>query len=177
MTKGLRCPNCDTTINRRAVNDWLVNKKTKTLNCTNAFCNTSWRRSVLEKHAAQFIGEVKPTVAKPAPRPKPVEARVRRPVRRAVAKVAPASKPGSWLDRIRTVAQHHANIHGVVSIDDLRLWADIHKDLPTSSSAWGSVFHGAQWRKVSQKNSTYAKSRSRKISVWSLKAVAVAVGA
>ena len=185
MIKGLRCPNCDTTVHKDTIIDFLLNKKASHLRCKNAFCNIRWNRSALEANKAQFLGS-----PPPKPTPKPVEAPVKVAVvkmtlpahlttdvvKRVAVPVAPTT--GNWLDRIRTIAQHHAQTNGVVSIDDLRLWADIHKDHPTSSSSWGSVFQGDQWKKVSEKNSTYTKSRSRKVSVWALKAAhRVAVGA
>jgi len=176
MIKGLRCPNCDTTVHKDTIIDFLLSKKASHLRCKNAFCNIRWNRSALEANKAQFLG-----AEAPKPAPKPVEASVKVAmtkmvvpahttvdvVKRAGMPVTPTT--GSWLDRIRTIAQHHAQTNGVVSIDDLRLWADIHKDHPTSSSSWGAVFQGDQWKKVSEKNSTYAKSRSRKVSVWALR--------
>jgi len=165
MTKGLRCPNCDTTINKKVVLDWLLNKKTQFIRCNNTFCNTRWNRNVLEKHKAEFLGEDEPVkVSVPAPKPKPVE--------KVVAKAArpSAHNKETWLARVRKIAAHRAKAHGVVSIDDLRVWADLHNDHPVSSSVWGSVFQPSEWKRVSQKNSSYAKSRSRKITVWALKA-------
>ena len=173
MTKGLRCPNCDTTINKRVVLDFLLNKKTPHIRCNNAFCNVRWSRTALEAHKAVFLGEDTPkTVVKvPAPKPKPVEKKV---VAKKVTTPTKIKRPAifkneSWLDRIRAVARQIAKAKGVVSADELRTWADIHYMQPGSSSAWGSVFQSDQWKKVSQKKSAYAKSRSRKITVWALK--------
>ena len=169
MTKGLRCPNCDTTIHRKTVHDWMVNKKTPYLSCKNAFCNTRWRRAVLERHAAEFSGEVKAT----APKPKKVAAEsiVIKKVTRPTRVRRPAMRTDqTWSDRIRIVARQFASINGTVSVDDLRSWADKNYMQPPSSSAWGSVFRGEHWKKVSKKRSSYAKSRSRQVSVWALKA-------
>lgn len=184
MTKGLCCPNCDTTIHRKTVHEWIVNKKAPYLNCTNAFCNTRWKRSVLEERLSTFTGEVKAKA--PKKKKKPAEApvaakamsaadipvrrkktypRVRRPAMR---------KDQSWLDRIRQVAIQFATINGAVSVDDLRVWADENHMQPPYSSSWGAVFQSTVWKKVSQKNSSYSKSRSRKISVWALRSKVLA---
>jgi len=173
MTKGLRCPNCDTTINKRVVLDFLLNKKTPHIRCNNAFCNVRWSRTALEAHKAVFLGEDSPmTVVKvPAPKPKPVEKRaVVKNVAPPIKVVRPTIRKGEdWIDRIRAVARQIAKAKGVVSADELRTWADDHHLQPGSSSAWGSVFQSDQWKNVSQKNSSYVKSRSRKITVWALK--------
>lgn len=171
MTKGLRCPNCDTTINKKAVLDWLLNKKTQYLRCNNAFCNTRWNRNVLEKHKAEFLGEPEPVkVSVPAPKPKVEEVVVKKTTKKAPTRSSVTRKSETWLDRIRSVARQVAKVKGVVSVDDLRTWADVHCMQPSSTSAWGSVFQGDTWKKVSQKNSTYSKSRSRRVTVWALKA-------
>ncbi len=170
MTTGLRCPNCDTTINRRVVSDWLVNKKDAHLNCSNMFCNTRWSRAVLEQHADKFLGEVKAPEPKKAEDPTPV---VHIEETTVPARTAPACTTSrGWLERIRKAALHHTTVHGVVSIDDLRVWADAHEDHPPSPSTWGSVFYGEQWMKVGEKRSSYSKSRARKVSVWAPTAAA-----
>jgi len=162
MSKGLRCPNCDTTINRKVVHDWIVNKKALHLQCPNQFCNTRWKRSVLQANSAMFSGEDKKVAAKPSPRvkapPKPAERKV------AARKVT--TPQGRWLDRIRKIARGHAKKHGVVSVDVLRRWADANKDHPENPSIWGSVFHGDEWRAVTKTNSTYSSNRSRQVTVW-----------
>jgi hypothetical protein len=165
MTKGLRCPSCDTTINRRVIHDWIVNKKAPYLNCINAFCSTRWKRAVLEANAAQFLGEAKKpkTAAPKAKTPKEVVS----PKAMSAADI-PVVNKGNWLDRIRGIARHRVKAHGVVAIDDLRQWADQHNDHPPYPSTWGSVFQPAEWKKVSRKRSSYASSRSRKINVWTL---------
>lgn len=168
MTKGLRCPNCDSTIHRKTVHDWIVNKKASFLNCKNTFCNTRWKRSVLEEHASEFSGVEKP---EPPPKPTPVERPAERITPKTVFKKVkrPAVwKSETWADRIRHVARQYASINGEVCIDDLRVWADINHMQPPTSSSWGSVFQGNEWNKVSRKCSSYAKSRSRQVSVWAL---------
>ena len=174
MTKGLRCPNCDITINKKVVHDWLVNQKGPYLRCKNSFCNTRWSRSVLEAHRAELFGEASPApkaVVKAVSTPPPLPVEAVAAVRPSPPKPAPKSPAGSrWLDRIRSIAKHHAQTKGVVAIDDLRLWADIHNDHPPSNSMWGSVFHGVHWKRVKQKSSTYTASRSRKVNVWALRA-------
>lgn len=179
MTKGLRCPNCDSTINKKVVLDFLLNQKAPHLRCKNAFCNVRWKRSVLEKYKDQLLGEA----AKPAPKPKPKPAPARVEDRTAVTMPYPerfwARRPAmhkgqTWLDRIRFVARQYAEHNGVVSIDDLREWADKYYMQPESPSAWGSVFQGDEWKRVSQKNSGYRKSRSRKITVWALNTASTA---
>lgn len=166
MSKGLRCPNCDTTINRKVVHDWIVNKRAPHLQCPNQFCNTRWQRSVLQANAVMFSGGADKVVAKPSSRvkapPKPAERKV------AARKVT--TPQGRWLDRIRKIARGHAKKHGVVSVDVLRRWADINKDYPENPSIWGSVFQGSEWQVVSKMNSTYSSNRSRQVSVWVLKA-------
>lgn len=189
MTKGLRCPNCDTTINRKVVHDWVHNKTAPFLNCANQFCNVRWTRAALMANADRFSGEAaaKPATPKTAPKPKPVEVKAPKPV--VVTRVAKAPKkatPASvakvakkaWLRRIRKVAKGHAKKHGVVSIDVLRRWADDNNDHPKSPSAWGSVFQTDDWKAVSTMRSTYSSNRSRMVKVWALKAaLPVAVGA
>jgi len=177
MTKGLRCPNCDTTINRRVVHDWIVNQKGAHLQCKNAFCNTRWKRSTLQANAHQFTGEA---TKQPAPKPVlPAEVKaaavVVTPTRRQSMRTVTRANKNDWLRRIRKIARGHAKKHGVVSIDVLRRWADKNNDHPTSSSTWGSVFQPSTWAVVSKMPSSYASSRSRKVSVWALKSELVAV--
>lgn len=186
MEKGLRCPNCDTTINRKVVHDWITNKKGPFLDCPNQFCNVRWRRSVLEANAAIFSGQAVAkssapapkkveTKAAPKPTPKPVAAKaVATPTN--VTKVSKVAKK-AWLRRIRKVAKGHAKKHGVVSIDVLRRWADNNNDHPESPSAWGSIFQTDDWRAVSTMRSTYSSNRSRMVKVWALVQQAVPVGA
>jgi len=146
-----------------------VNKKAPYLNCKNAFCNTRWKRSVLEEHAAEFSGAAKPTPKPPEPKAQPAERATQKKPAKRVKRPA-MLKNQSWADRIRHVARQFATINGNVCSDDLRVWADQNYMQPLSSSAWGSVFQGSEWKKVDQKRSTYPKSRSRKISVWELDA-------
>ena len=173
MTKGLRCPNCDTTINRKTVHDWIVNKNSPHLNCANVFCNTRWARAVLEANAAHFAGEVSvlppplekaepPHVKTPAPPPLP-----------GLPKVSVPSK-ADWLQRVREVALSHAKAKGVVTIDDLRRWADAHDDQPKSPSGWGPVFQAEGWEAVSEQRSTYSSNKSRMVKVWAIAAPAMA---
>lgn len=194
MTKGLRCPNCDHTTHRKTVHDWLVNKTAPYLNCNNVFCNTRWKRAVLEANADQFSGEVKKEDKKPELKPvvkevvlpkafiaavtvstvKPVVPK--KPVPKAfVSTVKTGHTKETWLDRVRTIARHRAKVNGVVAIDDLRKWADLHNDHPPYKSSWGSVFQPTEWKKVSLKRSSYTSSRSRKINVWALVKQTVAV--
>lgn len=185
MTKGLRCPNCDSTVHRKTVHDWLVNKTAPYLNCNNVFCNTRWKRAVLEANAAQFLGTEKKEDKKPEL--KPVAKEVVAPKVMSAATIPVVTKPKpvtkaktshtkeTWLDRVRTIARHRAKVNGVVAIDDLRKWADLHNDHPPYKSSWGSVFQPTEWKKVSLKRSSYTSSRSRKINVWALVKQTVAV--
>jgi hypothetical protein len=159
------------------VHDWIHNKTAPFLDCANQFCNTRWRRAVLEANAALFSGGTPAPVApKPAPKP-PVKTEAPKPV--VVTKVAKAPVKATptnvskvakkaWLRRIRKVAKGHAKTHGVVSIDVLRRWADNNNDHPESPSAWGSIFQTGDWKAVSTMRSTYSSNRSRTVKVWAL---------
>lgn len=170
MTKGLRCPNCDTTIHRKTVHDWIVNKRASYLRCGNQFCNVRWSRKVLKANEDQFSGKAKPAPKKPkkAAESKPIP--IPRPVTTKVVIKRPARRTDtSWQDKIRIVARQFAEQNGVVSVDDLRKWADKNHLQPPNSSSWGSVFQNGEWKKVSQKRSSYSSARSRKVTVWALK--------
>ena len=173
MTKGLRCPNCDTTVHRKTVHDWIVNKTAPYLQCPNQFCNVQWRRGVLEKNAHLFNG-AKPARAEPAKKTPVTE--VKAPVSTPVYATKVAKAPTKartdrerWLERVRKVARGHAKTKGVVSIDVIRRWADENNELPDSPSAWGSVFQTDEWERVGKMNSTYKSNRSRQVTVWKLK--------
>ena len=184
MTKGLRCGNCDSTIHRKAVLDFILNQTAPYLRCKNTFCNVRWKRSVLEEHKAQFLGEddtpKKPT---PKPTPKPAEVKVVHTTMSLPRRPAAPSRPfkddkKAWLARMRHAATEHAKKRGVVTIDVLRQFADANNDHPPSPSAWGSVFQTDEWTKVSEVPSTRKAARSRKVSVWALTSsapVAVAI--
>lgn len=170
MTKGLRCGNCDSTIHRKVVLDFILNQKAPYLRCKNTFCNVRWKRSVLEQHKAQFLGEDETKTEAKTPEVKKEVKRERIEVRRpAKAPKKKKKRTEPWLDRIRKIARGHVKVHGVVSVDDLRVWADIHNDQPSHPSVWGSVFQGDEWKKVSEKRSKYSSARSRKITVWALR--------
>jgi hypothetical protein len=179
MTKGLRCPNCDTTIHRKTVHDWLVNQTAPYLRCSNAFCNVRWKREVLEAHKDQFLGETK----KSEPEPTITEREAEEVIEKIVAKRDPtppalpkpptptAKTSVNWLRRMRAAARHISQTRGSVAIDDLRAWADHRGDHPEHHSMWGSVFQSDEWEKVGRRASSHAPSRSRQINVWSLKSL------
>ncbi|MGE3483627.1 MAG: hypothetical protein AB7L09_02725 [Nitrospira sp.] len=198
MEKGLRCPNCDTTINRRTVHDWISNKTVPHLRCANQFCNVQWSRDVLLANAHLFSGELAPEPEDPVkdsvpdeviPEPKvttpsapelttPDTVDVTPPDAVMGVESTPKKSKNDWLTRVRKIARGHAKAHGIVSIDVLRRWSDENNDRPESSSAWGAVFQTDEWESVSTMRSTYRSNRSRNVKVWSLKsALPVVAGA
>jgi len=69
---------------------------------------------------------------------------------------------------MRGVAVDFATIHGRVTSDDVRLYANLHDIYPAHPNAWGAVFKDG-FRRVGFVKSQIPSNHSRMISVWELK--------
>ena len=72
----------------------------------------------------------------------------------------------SWVERMRLWAKIHADIHGFVSCDDIRIIAAREGDEPDHHNAYGSLFRPKEWRCVGRKPSTTASRHGAEIRVW-----------
>lgn len=77
-------------------------------------------------------------------------------------------KAEDWITWIRRKAHMWAQIHGEVSADNLRHFADSYDRHPHHPNAWGAIFRGRQWEVVGYRKSTYRTNNARRICVWRL---------
>lgn len=71
-----------------------------------------------------------------------------------------------WLSKMRWYAKEQSARYGMVTSDDVRLYATSHGLYPTHHNAWGAVFRGHGWRCIGRKPSELATNHYREIRVW-----------
>ncbi|MBT8460328.1 MAG: hypothetical protein KJN60_11715 [Boseongicola sp.] len=81
-----------------------------------------------------------------------------------IARVAAHNE--EWLDWIRRVAMDASRLHGSVTSDDLRAWAEFKGRRPDHPNAWGAVFREKGWTRLGYQQSERPEARCRPIGVW-----------
>ena len=71
-----------------------------------------------------------------------------------------------FVDTMRRAAIAISERNGLVSTDDLRLWAVSNGFYPKHHNSWGAIFRGPQWREVGRKKSVIPGNHHREIRIW-----------
>lgn len=72
----------------------------------------------------------------------------------------------SFVDLMRAEAQRISMERGMVTSDDLRVYASQCDLKPSHPNAWGSIFRGPRWQVVGRRKSAVPSSHHREIKVW-----------
>jgi len=84
-----------------------------------------------------------------------------------IAKVAANNE--SFLTLMRLQAMRICNLHGKVTVDQLRRYAAKKHIYPNHPNAWGAIFRGRRWQRIGYKLSTTRSAHHRVIGIWVLK--------
>ncbi len=76
------------------------------------------------------------------------------------------SRNTRWLAHMRAYAKDQSTRYGMVTTDDVRLYATSQGVYPTHHNAWGAVFRGHGWTCIGRKPSELATNHYREIRVW-----------
>ena len=77
-----------------------------------------------------------------------------------------ANMPGGFLELARRYAYRYAEVHGMVTSDDVRRWANTVGLEPDSPKQWGALFMDKGWVKIGYTQTAIKTSHARPIGVW-----------